>query len=30
MIEDLTSKTIEETVEELIMENSFLQNEQIH
>ena len=30
MIEDLTSKTIEETVEELMMENSFLQNEQIH
>ena len=30
MIEDLTSKTIAETVEELMMENSFLQNEHIH
>ena len=30
VIESLTSKTIEETVKELMMENSFLKNEQIH
>ena len=30
VIENLTTKTIEETVKELIMENSFLKNEQLH